>query len=153
MASAKRSNKSKRPKVAELPTPSKSPKVQHHDDFMKSQPAWRISLIDMTGPFGWGAVNEATLCEIRQKLSDFENKTWNEILVSEKKRNHPVEISNLCKGARDRLQDLKQDDIDELLSLRLTGKQRIWGIRDSNVFKVLWWDPDHSVCLTKMKHT
>ncbi len=147
------SKKNKKPKTAFVPSPAKSPKIQLYPDFMSSQPAWRISLIEMKGPFGWHAVNEATLYEIREKLANFEKMTWSEILVRRKKRNHSVEVSKLCKDARDRLRMLKQDDIDELLSLGLSGKERVWGIREDNVLKVLWWDSNHSVCPSMKKHT
>ena len=32
---------------------------------------------------------------------------------------------------------LKQNDVDELVSLRLSGTERVWAIRSNNVLKVL----------------
>jgi hypothetical protein len=62
-------------------------------------------------------------------------------------------VGELCKTARDRLEDLRLEDIDELVSLRLGGAERVWGIRDGNVMLLLWWDPEHAVCPSLKKHT
>ena len=56
-------------------------------------------------------------------------------------RNHEVEVGRLCTDARKRLVALHLDDIDKLVSLRLSGKERVWGIRDADVLQLLWWDP------------
>jgi hypothetical protein len=69
------------------------------------------------------------------------------------RNNHRVSVEILCKEARDRLSELKLDDVDELLSLRLTGAQRIWGILEHNVVSLLWWDPNHQVCPSPKKYT
>ena len=103
----------------------------------------------MVDPFGWHEIEKNKLGEIRNKLADFESMTWHEILG---KNSHLIPVSGICKAARDRLELLKQDDIDELLSLRLSGKQRIWGILEDQALKVLWWDPEHLVCPSSKKH-
>ena len=66
---------------------------------------------------------------------------------------HPVALNDLDKTARDRLAELNLDDIDHLYSLRLSGTERVWGILDRSILKVLWWDPDHQVCPAAKKHT
>lgn len=108
-------------------------------------PSWRIARIELEDPFGWHLVEQGVLHEIRKKLAQFEAKTWNEILVKEKHRNHTIPVSKLCAAARDRLALLRLDDVEEVVSLRLTGPQRIWSYRLGPVFHVLWWDPEHRV--------
>jgi hypothetical protein len=93
----------------------------------------------MVDPFGWHKVDRPTLDEIREKLGQFEGRTWGEILNS--KHNHNVDIDRLCKDARTRLAALKQNDLEQLLSLRLSGPERIWGILSEGVCTILWWDP------------
>ena len=44
-------------------------------------------------------------------------------------------------------------ETDTLISLRVTGKKRIWGVRDGSVLHLLWWDPQHEVYPTKPRHT
>jgi hypothetical protein len=108
-------------------------------------PSWRIARLELEDPFGWQSIGGAMLHEIRRKLSHFEAKTWNEILVKEKHRNHTVPVSRLRLDARERLTTLRLDDLEEVVSLRLTGPQRVWGYRAGPVFHLLWWDPEHNV--------
>jgi len=78
--------------------------------------------------------------------------TWAEI-SKDKKKYHPIRVDKLATEARKRLEELRQDDVDVLWSLRVQGKPRIWGIREGRVLKLLWWDPNHEVCPSKLKHT
>jgi ABC-type arginine transport system ATPase subunit len=98
-------------------------------------------------------MDKDTLLEIRQKLVGFESMTWHEILVRGKKRNHSIPLNQLERKAQKRLEDLRLEDRDDLISLRLAGRQRIWGFRQGPVLSLLWWDPEHLVCPARKKHT
>lgn len=76
--------------------------------------------------------------------------SWAEI---QGKQHHAIPVESLSKPAKDRLSEIGQDDIDEVFSFRLTGATRVFGIRDRGNVKLLWYDPDHQVCLSKLKHT
>ena len=52
-----------------------------------------------------------------------------------------------------RLVEIKQDDLSQLFSLRISAKCRVWGILDGRVFKVLWYDPKHEVYPSTKGHT
>jgi hypothetical protein len=145
--------KDKRPYAAFNPSASKTPRVEERTDSNRECPSWRIQLLEVVDPFGWHAIERDKLLEVREKLGQFESRTWNEIVVVAKKNNHAVRRDQLCKEAQDRLRQLKLDDIDELTSLRLSGAERVWGIRDNAIMMVLWWDPDHLVCPSEKKHT
>ena len=138
--------KSKKPRLGPLvPNTQKRPRISSDpENFHKKYPSWRISKMEMVDPFGWHDLDEPTLAYIRRKLGEFENRTWGEILNSH--HNHNVEIAILCKEARNRLEAIRQSDIDELLSLRLSGPERVWGILSEGVCTLLWWDPNHQVC-------
>ena len=84
-----------------------------------------------------------------------ETALWREILVTDKRRNHASDVVTFCKSARDRLTELALDDRDELTSLRLAGKARVWGFFDAldGAFYVVWFDPNHKVCPSQKKHT
>lgn len=110
-------------------------------------------MLEFGPPFGWHEVDSPTLQRIRERLKNFESMTWAEILNEGGKRNHFIPVKDLCKEARDRLQTIKQDDVDEILSLGLTGRERIFGILENSVLRLLWWDPKHSVCPSAKKHT
>lgn len=80
--------------------------------------------------------------------------TWAEILAATGGRtcgnnSHLVPLSDLKKEAVDRLRELQQDDIDELFSLRLSGKERIYGIPDGRVLQILWFCPNHEAVGTR----
>ncbi len=103
---------------------------------------------------GKGAVTlpEHLWDDLFQKLRWYETMTWGEIL-KDKKHNHSVPLDHLAKAAQDRLKAMRLDDIDEVFRLRLTGKQRVWGIRDRNVLNLLWWDPEHEICPSTLRNT
>jgi hypothetical protein len=94
--------------------------------------------------------NVDLLWEIHNKLSSFERMTWADI---GRHGSHAISVEDLCADAQKRLRDLRLDDIDEVYSLRLTGKRRIFGIRDRHTLKILWWDPGHTCCPSQKKHT
>lgn len=100
----------------------------------------------MCDPFGWHTVPGDKLKEIREKLGHLESRTWADILVHAKKQNHFISVDKISKQARDRLESLHLDDTDALVSLRLSGKERVWGILQENALLLLWWDPGHGIC-------
>jgi hypothetical protein len=137
----------KKAKFKEAPPVGKHPVVasdpsSHHRQF----PAWRVSILQVANSFGWHNATASELLMVRDRLAAFETMTWFEILIKAKHQNHHVNVTELCKDARDRLVALKQDDVDQLLSLRLTGAGRIWGMLEGPVMKILWWDPHHAIC-------
>jgi len=141
----------KQPKIRINPQPSKTPKKAGFDENpLRLKPAWRIGAMEMCDPFGWHAIDAITLHDIRGKLRSFESMTWSEIIGA---KSHPVARNLLCKEARDRLDELRLDDLEELFSLRLSGKERVWGVLEHNILIVLWWDPDHAVCPSLKKNT
>lgn len=90
------------------------------------------------------------LINIIGKLKAFERSTWPEI---ERAGSHFIEVSAIIRDAQRRLEALKLDDTSDLFSLRLSGTERLWGLRSNDVFSLLWWDPDHQVCPAQLKHT
>jgi hypothetical protein len=141
----------KHPKAKREPQVSKTPKKAGFDENpLKLRPAWRIGAMEMCDPFGWHALDAGQLLEIRDKLKSFESMTWGAIIGPQ---SHGVSTESLCKDARDRLAALRLDELEELFSLRLSGKERIWGVLEHNVLILLWWDPDHQVCPSLKKNT
>lgn len=131
----------------------KDPRVKSDPESnRRKKPAWNIGLIDPGGPWCFKQLNrEQWWDDIFLKLKNYETMTWQEIYDASGGRshgnnNHEVPICDLSSAARRRLKGLKLDDISSLFSLRLTGQQRIWGILDGNVLKLLWFDPEHEIC-------
>jgi len=144
----------KKVKGVPSPTISKKPRTENFpspESSLENFPAWHLDLIDLEGPWGWQNVTrEVLFSEILPKIKNFERRFWTEIL---NKQNHEVPVTEICKEAQKRLKHINCDDIEKLVSLRLTGTQRIWGLRYNNVFKILWWDPEHKVYPSPKKHT
>ena len=144
---------SKKPRQIEEPSKGKIPK-HIPIDWHSFSPAWNISFLDIDGEWGWDKVDKKILMGlIYTRLVEYENKTWHEILINSSKRNHRIPVKNLCPHAQKRLKELYQDDIDEVISLGLKSTERIYGIIDRNILKILWWDPDHNVCPCHLKNT
>ena len=120
--------------------------VSQVPDWGQYKPAWQISKLEMCDPFGWHNLDRDKLESIRTKLSHFESMTISEIFVKGRKQNHSIAIDQLEAPARHRLEELKLPDLEELHRLRLSGKERVWGILTQNVIQLLWWDPEHQVC-------
>ena len=109
--------------------------------------------MEMRDPFGWHELTKDKVTEIRTKLAALENSTWSEILVQSKKQNHFIAVADLEPEAQRRLLDLHMDDVDAVLSLRLSGEERVIGIKYDVAVSLLWWDPKHQVCKSVLKHT
>jgi len=118
------------------------------------RPAWRFQILDLDGPWSWSNVPDAALLHaIRDRLRNYESMTWREIKQNDNSGSHAIPIDRLCLEAQKRLMALKQDDAATLFSLRINQKQRVWGIRDEHIFRILWWDPEHTVCPVAKRHT
>jgi hypothetical protein len=143
----------KHPKSLSPTTLNKQPHTTYSADPMKMTPSWRIALAQIVDPWGWHGLDADGLMSIRVKLSEYEAKTWNEILVKQCHFNHRIECHKLCREAQNRLAELGLDDIEQLISLRLGSCERVWGILNYNVLDLLWWDPDHLVYPVFKQHT
>jgi len=144
----------KNPKAKKQPSVEKGAKaVTNPDSYLRLNPSWRISKLCFRDPYGWHVLVAEKIYYIQQKLKDLELMTWNDILVKDRSKHHQIDVSRLCKPAQDYLEDMSIDDIDEVLSLRLTNKERVWGILSGGVVELLWWDPEHEICPSPLKHT
>jgi hypothetical protein len=110
----------------------------------KRRPVWCISKLQVAPPFGWQSISGAQFWQkIFPRLRSFETMTWGDILGPD---SHAVPVSGLVREARKILDRMRLSDMDEVISLRVQKKQRVWGIRTPDgVFHLLWWDPNHDV--------
>ena len=150
MSAAKRN---KHPIRAKDPSPKKRPVSPAGVESWDSQtPVWRVGFMDLDGPWSWKCVEPGMWWDtIFLRLRAFESMNWSEIIRNT--GSHNVQVNKLIYEARKRLEDINQDDIDALFSLRLSNKQRIWGIRNNRTLRLLWWDPKHEVCKSNPSNT
>lgn len=127
-------------------TPKSTPASINSENFR-----WNTKTADLGGEYGWDRVELKTLfSEIIPKLQQYETMTWGEV---EGKKSHFIDVDNCSKEAQKRLKEIDLDDLEQLFSLRIGGRERVFGWRRGSVFYVLWWDPDHKIFPSKMKHT
>jgi hypothetical protein len=105
---------------------------------------WRFSLVDLEGRWGWSDVEVDHAEALVKRCAGWEGMREGELFG--KGGNKYIGLNSLCPEAQKRLQVIELDDHDRLWELRLSGKQRIWGIRREHVFYPVWWDPEHTVC-------
>ena len=99
----------------------------------------------------WGFIHANDINEsIISKLKAFEGMTWGEIMQISGGRNrgtnsHFENISDLIPEAQKRWKELKLDEYDRIFSLRLAGTQRLYGILENGILKIVWHDPIHEI--------
>lgn len=143
--SKKKKGARKQPKINQKIGNIKVAKLSH----FKRDGQVYFSFCRFDGTRKWGAIekNEAVnLWDIVTRIKGFETMTW-EILRGDRTISHyPYEnLSNECHEA---LLEIRMDEFDELWSLPLSGRKRLWGVRVDMFFLVLWYDPEHNVYQT-----
>ncbi|HEV2642906.1 MAG TPA: hypothetical protein VGT98_09375 [Candidatus Elarobacter sp.] len=158
--------KDKRARAKHEPSFSKTPRtgVQVHVEkqpklaaephsIMDLQPAWRLSNLRMKEPFGWNAIARDDMIQVVEHLKSLESMTWSAILIGAKKHNHRCDVERMCRAAQTCLIEDWQGGADEILTMRLTNKKRVWGILEGPIVYLLWWDPTHAVYPSEPKNT
>ncbi len=122
-------------------------------------PSWNFHLCDKSGAWAFTQerLNDVFWKKVLPFLSSLESMTWNEILIGAKKEHHTISIEKLNSCAQKRLNELNQYP-DSLVSLRLGGTIRIYGILEVSTLCILWYDDNHGnnndcVCRSFEKHT
>ena len=143
-------------KRKEEPIGKRIGQTESPEKFYSLHPSWRFSSCD---PEKWTFKKENIekwfWDEILTWFSNMEKQFWSEVLVRDNKKNHYIDVSSLNKCAQKRLQELKIEQ-EAVVSLRLTGKHRFYGIINEGVFCIIWFDDDHGdndtcVCRSKKK--
>ncbi len=112
---------------------------------------WKVVRIDDNSPWGWNHITcPDFLRNIWDKMRNFETMTWGEILG---RNHHAIAVNDIIEPAKKRLEQLGHDDQAELISFHITGRQRIWAIRSGEEAFLLWWDPNHEIYPSHLRHT
>jgi hypothetical protein len=123
---------------------------ENAESYLQQTPVWRFSDFDWEGPFGLDACRERGdqfVSHFRDHLAHFESMTWAEILRAAGGRrignnHHPIPRDKFTRQARDRLEE-KGIKADELFSFRFDQATRIYGVRQNNVLRIVFFDPFH----------
>jgi hypothetical protein len=136
-------------RAAYTPSDNKSPRVAEAPS-EHSRPEFKTEQMDMEGHWGCGHLQGLQIQKVLQRIFECQKLTWQEL---QQTKSHLVNVADLVPEAQKRLDKIKKDDLDQLYSLRLSGRERIWGIKEGNIFWLFCWDPGHEVCLSHKKHT
>lgn len=90
--------------------------------------------MDSDGKWGWNKFESSFVQEVMQRIFEAQKLTWQDHRDS---GSHPVKVVDLIHEAQKRLVQIEKDDVDELYSFRISGKKRIWGIREGNILWIL----------------
>lgn len=114
------------------------------------KPSWRFGRFDADcEEWGMSALTN-NISTVLDCLKSYENCTWQQIKTmthdkSGKTKNHPVDLDKLTKQARKRLNQIYNDDIENVCSLRHNNLFRVIGILQANIMYILWIDSKHEV--------
>ena len=125
--------------------------IEDPEVYLKKRPVWAFKQCDLEHEKWSIKNNEAFLDNILSKLISYEGMTWGGDTISFRGKsvgngtnNHFEYIANMSKDAQRRAKDIHLD-VDQLFSLRLTGKERLYGVLNNGVFSVLWYDSEHEI--------
>jgi len=115
---------------------------------------WRFTHVDNDGPWGFSSVGGAVLCEILGHLKKFESMTLNEVFHYGGYPGKDYDVDAIPNsGALARLEEAGLADQTKIWVLRCGGKPRLYGFLQGNVFHVVFWDPEHEIWPSQLKHT
>ena len=147
----KRRKKVKRATVSAIVSPRKHPFYQGQPNIDNRYLAWRFSSADIGGPFSCADLSFPDLQSLWERLRAFEGMNVSQL--RDTGSFHEIFTVTLSKEAKQRLQQIKLDDIEALYSFRIDGTCRLWCIKHENLMAMLWWDKSHRVYLTPKKYT
>ena len=130
---------------------------ESYDEFLVS---WRFYRIKSTSQTKWRIDQDnwnVWSNNILPKLMNFESYKWSQIKRIPKPNgggsmHHNIARTKLSPSAQREIRELGLE-YDEFFSLRLSGKERVFGILDRGVLELLWYDKEHEICPVLKKHT
>jgi hypothetical protein len=135
----------KKPLATAPVAPSKKPAAVRDPDIIKHQPiSWGFGWVDFEGEHGWRTFDVSRIETLHDELTKFEGRTFFDLEQSKKIKDIPVE--HLNRQPRERLKELRLDEVEVLWELRLPKKWRAWGLVEKAIFYFLWWDEKETVC-------
>ena len=129
-----------------IPVRKKRPAVASEQSlYSDKKAAWRLGKVQISHPYGWHTISASDVVKLREKLGHFEKSTWNELFVTNADYNHRIQADQLkCPIARQWMKDNLRDQ-PFLWTLRISAKERIWGILSEDAYQVIFWDPNHLI--------
>ena len=142
------------------------PKVKDRNKIVKNghlnpadtkYPRWRFYKMNHKGEYSILNSNIENISRIIYTMSCLESQTWEKIKESTrggssaKSKSHLIDPNTaFTEIGRKLFTDNNLDEYaDNIFSIEITNKERLFGILHDGVFDVLWYDPDHRIVKTK----
>jgi hypothetical protein len=143
-------SKKKKTVQSNKPQRKKTGIEKNPNSYLHERPKWRFCNCDKER---WSlSACKNIYQDIICKLQNFETMTWADINSSNGGRthgsnNHWIDITKLIPEAQHRLKELHlYEDSQHIYSLRLSGKERLFGMIEEGVFYIIWYDQNHEIC-------
>jgi len=111
---------------------------------------WTFDKIDKNGKFAFDINRKDFKLEtVFDKMLSYTKMSWLEIKKQThddgKSKHHILKnLNNISKEADERIKSMRFEQYsDQIFSFALENKLRIIGIRDGQIFHVIWYDPNH----------
>ena len=155
MARYDKKTRKKKARYSVEPTTSKQAKIlESPESDASANFIWRVNdtYIDYEyQELGWCNCDSITLLkDIIKELQSYEGLTWQGIRQASR-HNHSWKFDRLPKELRDRLKERELAYLPELFQIKLACKPRIWGYKNFTTFFLIWYDPEHTGYITKVK--
>ncbi len=151
------SKKKTNPKLGRTEPYNSIRKAEVVDAYKQQQVCFLFSTFDLDGPWGISAIKEHDWIDLFKKIEGYQTMLWKDMIDGHGKPNHEIKTEHLSKKAQTRINELDLD-ADTIFSMHITGKVRLYGVRDRRECKLLWFDPwhdiqDKAVCPSNKRHT
>ena len=121
----------------------------------KERIVWSFSDVDREGRFAFNP--KAIDCKkLLEKILDFSSMKWSELVPTDggKSPHHRLSPQALSVEAKARIKAKGlEEESDAIFSFRLSNKERLIGIRNGVIFKVIWYDANHEFAPSHLKNT
>ncbi len=120
---------------------------------------WVFDKLDKGGEFAFNIDGDGFRHhDFLDKMICYSNRKWSEVKRDThdkgKSKHHFLEIDTLSKAAQERIKKLKLEEFsDAIFSFAFDNKWRVIGIRENELFHVVWYDPEHKFSTSHLKHT
>ena len=120
---------------------------------------FRFDKIDRTGKFAFDIGRKDFSHKlVLDKIISYSSMTWTEIKRQThdggKSKNHMLDPDSISAEVMERIKERGLEEYsDAIFSFALQNKIRIVGYRENQFFYVLWYDPNHEICPSTLKHT
>jgi hypothetical protein len=137
------------PRLKSLPAPRRLPDADTSSDRL----CWRFRHADQDGRWCFHDAAD-DLRSVLTQLASFESMKVGEVFPGGGYPGKEYDVESIPSAeALERLYAIGLADMTKISVIRLGGQPRLYGFRQGNVFHVVWWDPEHEIWPSKLKHT